>query len=135
MRLFFDLKTAHLIPEYLVTDSKTQLSRGRIEDLWSDGPTFGSLSSHILAYTVSSILFLTGFGLSVFGIVMMSRGSAGSGLATLLLGGALAFALGGVMLFLFPHLPLKSMTISAVLFIVVGLLSAEWLTRKLLKLA
>ena len=134
VRLFFDLKNAHLIPEYLDTDFKTQLSRGRIEDLWSDGPTFGSVASHVLVWTISTVLLVAG-GFGGARRDLAECGSAGSGLAALLIGGALAFALGGVMLFLFPRVPLSSMTVSAVLFIVVGLLSAEWLTGKLLKLA
>lgn len=135
VRLFFDVKTAEVIPECIDTEHKMHLSRGRIEDLWSDGPTFGSVASHILVWTVSGILLLTGLGLAVFGLVLLARGSAGSGLAILLLGAALALALGGVMLVLLPRLPLSSITVSAVLLIVVGFLSAEWLTRKLLRLA
>ncbi|MBY0523356.1 MAG: hypothetical protein K2R98_08150 [Gemmataceae bacterium] len=72
--LFFSLDNASVIPDYLKSDLKVQRSRGKIEDLWSAGPTFAEW--------------------------------------------------GG-----------SPVTISAVLLIVVFLLSAEWLTRKLLRLA
>lgn len=36
-RLFFDLKSATLIPECMVTASKTQKSRGRVRDWWDQG--------------------------------------------------------------------------------------------------
>jgi hypothetical protein len=72
-RLFFDLKSAPLIPKCMVTERKTVKSRGPIQDLWDAGVVLGDADP-----------------------------------------------------------PRK---ISAVLLIVVGLLSVEWLTRKLLKLA
>lgn len=72
-KLFFDLKTAKIIPEYLTTDRKTQKSRGPIEDLWPAGPQ-----------------------MSIFGV----------------------------------HGP-----VGMILLIAVSLLSVEWLTRKLLRLA
>lgn len=77
-RLFFDLGTAHLIPAYLIADSKVQKSRGPFEDLWDRG-----------------------FSLS-------ERGLLGSD---------------------------TPVWVSYLLLLVVGLLSVEWLTRKLLKLA
>lgn len=134
-RLFFDLNSARLIPEYLIADRKSQLSRGRVEDLWSDGPTFDATDSRILLLTVSTLLFAVGLGLAVLGVVLLGRGAIGGGLTALVLGGVLAATIGGLMLFRFSSLSLNSMTVSTVLFIAVGLLSAEWLTRKLLKLA
>ncbi len=73
-RLFFDLRSARLIPEFLTTDRKEYNNRGRIVDLWSDGATLGTY--------------------------------------------------GG-----------KPVVIATALLLVVGLLSVEWLTRKLLRLA
>jgi hypothetical protein len=72
-KLYFDLKAAELIPECMVTVTKTQRNRGPVKDLWDDGFTVGASDP-----------------------------------------------------------PLK---ISTVLLVVVGLMSLEWLTRKLLKLA
>jgi hypothetical protein len=73
LRLFFDLKSAELIPTCIVSDRKTQRSRGPVRDIWDEGMTFGNTDA-----------------------------------------------------------PLK---LSTALLVVVGLLSLEWLTRKLLKLA
>jgi hypothetical protein len=73
LRLYFDLQTARLIPLCMVTERKTQKSRGPIQDIWDDGP-------------------------------VVRTGQP----------------------------PLK---ISVALIIIVGLLSTEWLVRKLLKLA
>ena len=74
-RLFFDLKTAAMIPDCLGNEHKTQRSRGPVDDLWDAGPWLG--------YDEEG----------------------------------------------------KPRIVSLVLLLVVGLLSAEWLTRKLLKLA
>ena len=38
-RFFFDLKSAHLIPKCMVTESKVQRSRGPVKDLWDQGFT------------------------------------------------------------------------------------------------
>jgi hypothetical protein len=74
-RLFFDLQSASVIPDYLGNERKIQRSRGPIDDLWDAGPTIG--------YDEDG----------------------------------------------------KPRIIGLVLLLVVGLLSAEWLTRKLLRLA
>jgi hypothetical protein len=74
LRLYFDLKSADVIPECMVTDRKTQRNRGPVKDVWDSGLVIDEASDP----------------------------------------------------------PLK---ISTALLVVVGLLSVEWLTRKLLKLA
>ncbi len=74
LRLYFDLKNAHLIPTCMRPDVQTLRSRGPIEDLWDDG------------------------------FVVWDREP-------------------------------QPITLSYVLLAVVGLLSVEWLTRKLLRLA
>jgi hypothetical protein len=38
-RLFFDLKTAPLIPDYLIERHDVQRNRGPIKDLWDEGPS------------------------------------------------------------------------------------------------
>jgi len=73
-KLFFNLRNARLIPEYLKTDRKEFNNRGKIEDLWSEGPSISSYDG-------------------------------------------------------------KPMIVGTALLIIVGLLSIEWLTRKLLRLA
>jgi hypothetical protein len=42
LRLYFDLKAAHVIPLCMVTERKTQKSRGPIQDIWDDGPVVRS---------------------------------------------------------------------------------------------
>ncbi|MBV9125120.1 MAG: hypothetical protein JO112_17330, partial [Planctomycetes bacterium] len=37
LRLFFDLQSAALIPDCMITDSKTQKTRGRAQDVWDEG--------------------------------------------------------------------------------------------------
>jgi hypothetical protein len=76
MRLYFDLKNAHLIPTCMRPDVQTLRNRGPIQDLWDDG------------------------------FVLWNREA--------------------------PYPPIK---MSYVLLAAVGLLSLEWLTRKLLRLA
>ena len=76
LRLYFDLKNAHLIPACMRPDVQTLRNRGPIADLWDDG------------------------------FVLWDREA--------------------------PYPPVK---MSYVLVVVVGLLSLEWLTRKLLRLA
>jgi hypothetical protein len=73
LRLYFDLKSADVIPDCMVTQSQTRKNRGPVKDLWDSGFEIGDSEP-----------------------------------------------------------PMK---ISTVLLVVVGLLSIEWLTRKLLKLA
>lgn len=38
-RLFFDLKGAEVIPDCMITDVRSQKSRGAVEDVWDDGVT------------------------------------------------------------------------------------------------
>jgi hypothetical protein len=42
LRLYFDLKAAEVIPLCMVTEKKTQKSRGPIQDIWDDGPVVRS---------------------------------------------------------------------------------------------
>jgi uncharacterized protein (UPF0218 family) len=72
-RLYFDLNTAEIIPDCMITDRKTQRNRGPVRDIWDEG--------------------------------VVVRDS---------------------------NPPWK---LSYTLLVVIGLLSIEWLTRKLLKLA
>ena len=72
-RLYFDLNTAEIIPDCMITDRKTQRNRGPVRDIWDEG-------------------------------VVVREGDP----------------------------PWK---LSYTLLVVIGLLSVEWLTRKLLKLA
>jgi len=73
LKLYFDLKGAEVIPDCMVTDHKTQRTRGPVKDVWDSGFTLESWD--------------------------------------------------------------PPLTISTILLVIVALLSIEWLTRKLLKLA
>ncbi len=73
LRLYFDLKSAAAIPEFMVTERKTQRNRGPIKDVWDSG------------------FYLENWD--------------------------------------------PPMKVSVVLLVIIGLLSAEWLIRKLIRLA
>jgi hypothetical protein len=45
LRFFFDLNTAHLIPKCMVTESKVQRSRGKVDDLWDKAFALSGSSS------------------------------------------------------------------------------------------
>jgi hypothetical protein len=57
-RLFFDLSTARLIPKCMVTDSKTQRSRGPVKDFWDMGFTISENPQLQLAYVLLLVAFL-----------------------------------------------------------------------------
>ncbi|MFN4260336.1 MAG: hypothetical protein ACK4RK_13650 [Gemmataceae bacterium] len=135
--LLFDLESATVIPEGLTADMHVRHHRGPIHDLWDDGPT---IPAHLARETVL-------FGTGLLGLIAVGLGLAAIGLllarrpvgAVLCLAGCVAlFALAAVTVTTLIPLANQTsipMTISTVLLVVVGILSAEWLTRKLLKLA
>lgn len=137
-RLAFNLQTARAIPEYLSLDSRTIRSRGKIEDLWSDGPALSSNASQAILWVVTVLGFAIAVGCGIGAVVLLAMGRAGT--AGLLVAAACFFTFGAIV-YLLTALQYSSKletvvtTTSALLFVVVGLLSIEWLTRKLLRLA
>jgi hypothetical protein len=133
--LFFDLKDQKLvksIPDYLKGESRTQKNRGPVEDLWPQGP-----STQRVMQVAGMAGIPAGVGLFIATIVMFVQGRWLTGVITLVAGGtliALGFLLAFWMTFWTPQFAQIS-TVGTVLLLVVILLSVEWLTRKLLKLA
>jgi len=130
-RLFFTLQNADLIPECLVkVDPKKESVKGRFQDLWDKGVESGASwrADHVL------MLGLAAFGVVAFGVLAFLRrwvpavAVAAAALAAM----AGVFVLTEALDLEWAILPLN---MSFVLGAVVGLLSLEWLTRKLLKLA
>jgi hypothetical protein len=99
-RLYFDLKSAPLIPSCMIKDDKTDSIPGKMQDLWDDGVVLwrGKFSFRQLMMDCGRLLTSGTWG----------PNHEGSGS------------------------PVK---LPYVLIAVVGLLSAEWLIRKLLRLA
>jgi hypothetical protein len=137
-RLFFTLQNARAIPECLTLESRVIRNKGKSEDLWTEGMT----PSPGMALTTLLVISITGFvlalGLGITAMILFATGRAGTG--GLCLAGAVLLAIAGVV-YLIATLQYRVMettvvtTTGTLLFVVVGLLSVEWLTRKLLRLA
>jgi hypothetical protein len=129
-RLFFTLATADSITKCLrQIEPKREKIKGPLFDLWDRGVETGlSINAYHLGWGAP-----LGIGVLGFGILLFLRQPLYAGLflagAWLL---ALIIAISGLFLPDWPDLPID---FSFVLISVVGLLSVEWLTRKLLKLA
>ncbi len=128
LRLVFDLRSAALIPDCMKTVVNKQQSRGKVEDVWDQGLPLGT----VLAW------FAIGTGVLAWLLVLMAVTlyAMGRPLLGSLIGagmvGLLAVAAYVGYLYASAH---PGVTFSIVLGAVVGLLSIEWLTRKLLRLA
>jgi hypothetical protein len=131
VRLYFPLKSAHLIPDCLrkvepIRDS----TKGRLQDLWDLGEESGLAlrADHFIMLAVAAI------GLLGFAILMFIRRWV---FAAAFLGGALVVVaiVALVNVTAAPSWADLPLDLSYVLALVVGLLAIEWLTRKLLKLA
>ena len=127
-KLFFLLPNADAIPKCLVvTQPKIEYVKGRLEDLWDDGIKSGwTVPSYHLAMLVPVIVGIFG------GVILLILRQATSAAAFFGAGLVLAFL---VFLFGNSDWPALPVNFSYVLIVVVGLLSVEWLTRKLMKLA
>jgi hypothetical protein len=64
-RFFFDLTTAHLIPKCMVTESKIQRSRGKVEDMWDQGFTLVSKGDEKHDVRMATVLIIVASLLSV----------------------------------------------------------------------
>jgi hypothetical protein len=127
-RLFFPLTGAEQIPnclKYVPPDK--QSTKGSLKDLWDEGFQSGwQIGAYDLAMLVPLVVGLIGGGIL---LVVRQFWGAGAFVAA-----ALAIV-AGVWLFGDPAWPYLDVDYSYVLVAVVTLLSIEWLTRKLLKLA
>lgn len=95
--LYFDLNSAKSIPDYLSPRSESHSNKGRIDDLWSDGPDMDPNGKPPVIDKLLGAIQWVG----------LKMGISSS----------------------------KPMTLPLALLMIVGLLSVEWLTRKLIKLA
>jgi hypothetical protein len=129
-RLFFTLSSADAITKCLhQIEPQREKIKGPLFDLWDKGVKtgIGPVNAYHLAWGVP-----LGLGVLGFGILMFLRQALYAGVflaGTWFL--ALVIAVGGLFVE-WPDLPID---FSFVLITVVALLSIEWLTRKLLKLA
>lgn len=127
-RLFFLLPNADSVPKCLVrVEPKSEDVKGRLEDLWDQGLDSGwNVNAYYLAMLVPALVGLLGAGV----LLLMGQVKV----AGFFMGGALLLSV-GVLLFGSADWPVLPVNFSFVLITVVTLLSIEWLTRKLLKLA
>jgi hypothetical protein len=134
-RLFFELNNAAQIPSFLEhLDPQTDSVKGRLQDLWDRGFASGYEAAvfHLIWVALAVV------GLLVAGVLAFLRQYRPAGivitftavLVVALLGGN--YVLGNDWVEAWGALPLD---MSTVLGIVVGLLSLEWLIRKLIRLA
>ncbi len=131
MRLFFTLQYADAIPNCLLSlEPKRESVKGRLEDLWDQGYQ----SAYQMSLYHLSMLVLGGVGLIAAAILLFLRQTVAATVVT-------ATSLIAVLIIFIAGLAnwedwIKlDLDISFVLVTVVALLSIEWLTRKLLKLA
>jgi hypothetical protein len=129
-RLFFTLQTADAISKCLrQIEPKRERVKGPLNDLWDRGVETGlSINAYHLAWGGPLVLGVLGFAILLFlrQTLYAALFLAGTWLV------ALAAAICGLFQIEWPDLPIN---FAFVLVSVVTLLSMEWLTRKLLKLA
>ncbi|MCI0378879.1 MAG: VWA domain-containing protein [Gemmataceae bacterium] len=127
-RLFFNLSNADKIPLCIeVLQPRRESVKGRLEDLWDKGYDSGM---YVESYWLAALIPLA-VGLLGAAILCFLRQWIGAGVFF----GASAVLCIGVLILGDPNWPTLPVDFSFVLIVVVTLLSIEWLTRKLLKLA
>jgi hypothetical protein len=127
-RLFFPLTSANQIPRFLKTvEPDKQSTKGSLNDLWDRGKESGwEIKAYHLAMLIPGVVGFLGAAILLF--LRQFWGAA------VFLGVALSIV-GGVAIFGDPDWVKLDVDYSYLLITVVTLLSIEWLTRKLLKLA
>jgi len=127
--LFFPLISADQIPKCLINlPPDKQSTKGSLKDLWDKGFSTGlpPVSSYFLAMVIPGLIGLVGAVVLLF---LRQKWAAAAFLGAALFIAACAWFFGD------PDWVELPIDISFVLIVVVALLSIEWLTRKLLKLA
>lgn len=154
LRLFFDLDSAHLIPSFIKSDSRTHRNKGRMEDLWDKGWIIDAKELQEFVRVTRMAALALGLLLVVCtGIVWLFD----KPLRRWILTAAIVFLV-QVPIWVVTRLPTdwvlpsgraadgsivpiagpadeRVLILAFVLLGVVALLSLEWMTRKLLKLA
>jgi hypothetical protein len=107
----------------------TQQSRGKVEDIWDQG----LMLVEVLKWFAVAMGVCAGLlALSALVLFAMGRSVVGTLIGVALVGGLALAAVGGRAYLLSEN---AGVPFSIVLGVIVGLLSVEWLTRKLLRLA
>jgi hypothetical protein len=132
-RLYFTLQNAELIPSCMVTARKDVRSRGAVEDVWDKGRTADLGVVNLVLLVANVLLVLATLFVAVLTVIALARGR-GAEMATYLLF-TLVLLVALVPLQLILRWLNQPVLFSVVLIAVVGLLAAEWLSRKLLRLA
>jgi hypothetical protein len=134
LKLVFDLKSAELIPECMRYNFDLQRNRGAVTDLWDWSFTLQKTAFYVVLIIAMAALV---FGVGAFVLGMAVRSIASEANAAMLTLGLVFFLAASAIGFeLFSeHMGWGPVKVPVVLLIVVGLLSLEWLTRKLLRLA
>jgi hypothetical protein len=136
LKLYYDLKAAESIPDCMITNIRTQRSRGAVKDLWDLGPSAGA--AWVALQWLAGVLGLLAAVLIVRVLLRWSRArSARVAIFSLVVVGLGLAAVAGSLLALHQWWPGEDqgLPVSFVLLAIVSLLSVEWLTRKLLRLA
>jgi hypothetical protein len=128
-RLFFDLGNADLIPSLLDKKVTENTIYGKIEDIWDKGT-----SAYDVLWWLRIALGVGFFAALAAIIIYAGMGQQFTGLAITLAGVVVLLVVSWVALQV-KGSELAAMTIPWVLLVAVGLWSAEWLIRKLLRLA
>jgi hypothetical protein len=136
LKLYFDLKAAEVIPDCMITNIKTQRSRGAVKDLWDLGPSADA--AWIVLQWAGGVLGVLAAALIIRVLWRWSRSrSARAAVFSLIVVGLGLIATFGSLIALYQWWPGEgqALPVSFVLLGIVTLLSIEWLTRKLLRLA
>ncbi len=136
LKLYFDLKAAELIPDCMITNVKTQRSRGAVKDLWDAGVPADI--AWMLLQGAMTFLWLTILGLAIGIPIQKTRGkTVRPAVFSIIVAGLSLMTAIALFVWLYQWWPGEGAVIpvSVVLLVIVALLSLEWLTRKLLRLA
>jgi hypothetical protein len=136
LKLYLDLKAAEVIPDCMITNIKTQRSRGAVKDLWDLGPSADA--AWIVLQWAGGVLGVLAAALIIRILWRWSRSrSARAAVFSLIVVGLGLIATFGSLIALYQWWPGEgqALPVSFVLLGIVTLLSIEWLTRKLLRLA
>ncbi len=136
LKLYFDLKGAEVIPDCMVTNIKTQRSRGAVKDLWDLGPT-ADAAWVFLQWAIGLLGIVAVVLAAVVAVRLSQRKTVRLVMFSLVVVGIALLAVIGSLVSLQHWWPGagQPLPVSFVLLGVVTLLSIEWLTRKLLRLA
>jgi hypothetical protein len=139
--LYFDLRSAEIIPDCMQYLPKQSKNRGKVEDLWDKGFVIGKDPVAFVLWLLTSaavgILGLVGIVWLIIAVIRSFAGRFEFGQLLSPLTCLAVWIFGSVLCVGVAWLARRdpSIVLPYVLVAIVGLLSVEWLTRKLLRLA